>query len=65
MGPGDQFFRFADLGVWFSILIAALLATLVYGMLFAFLGVLWKYGIILALPIAQGTWNGVALDVCA
>ena len=60
MGPGDQFFRFADLGVWFSILIAALLATLVYGMLFAFLGVLWKYGIILALPIAA--WElGMAL----
>ena len=33
MGPGDQIFRFKDLGVWFSILIAALLATLVYGML--------------------------------
>ena len=60
MGPGDQFFRFADLGVWFSILIAALLATLVYGMLFASLGVLWKYGIILALPIAA--WElGMAL----
>ena len=60
MGPGDQFFRFADLGVWFSILIAALLATLVYGMLFAFLGVLWKYGLILALPIAA--WElGMAL----
>jgi ABC-type transport system involved in multi-copper enzyme maturation permease subunit len=60
MGPGDQFFRFGDLGVWFSILIAALLATLVYGMLFAFLGVLWKYGIILALPIAA--WElGMAL----
>ena len=59
MGPGDQFFRFADLGVWFSILIAALLATLVYGMLFL-LGVLWKYGIILALPIAA--WElGMAL----
>jgi len=60
MGPGDQIFRFKDLGVWFSILIAALLATLVYGMLFAFLGVLWKYGIILALPIAA--WElGMAL----
>ncbi len=60
MGPGNQFFRFGDLGVWFSILIAALLATLVYGMLFAFLGVLWKYGIILALPIAA--WElGMAL----
>ena len=60
MGPGDQFYRFGDLGVWFSILIAALLATLVYGMLFAFLGVLWKYGIILALPIAA--WElGMAL----
>jgi ABC-type transport system involved in multi-copper enzyme maturation permease subunit len=60
LGPGDQFFRFSDLGVWFSVLIAALLATLVYGMLFSFLGVLWKYGIILALPIAA--WElGMAL----
>ena len=42
------FFRFADLGVWLAIVFATMMATLVYGMLFNALGVLWKYGIILA-----------------
>jgi len=36
------------------------LATLVYGMLFCFLGVMWRYGIILAIPFAA--WElGMAL----
>ena len=60
VGSGDQFFRFADLGVWLSIIFATMMATLVYGMMFNALGVLWKYGIILAIPFAA--WElGMAL----
>tara|TARA_B100001093_G_scaffold224852_2_gene215450 strand:- start:3976 stop:5310 length:1335 start_codon:yes stop_codon:yes gene_type:complete len=60
LGPSDGFFRFQDLGVWLSIIFATMLATLVYGMLFNALGVLWKYGIILAIPFAA--WElGMAL----
>ena len=51
-GPSEGFFRLQDLGVWLSIWLAALLAILVYGMLFCMLGVMWKHGIILALPFA-------------
>lgn len=59
-GSGDSFFRFADLGVWLAIIFATMMATLVYGMLFNALGVLWKYGIILAIPFAA--WElGMAL----
>ncbi|MBL6885211.1 ABC transporter permease [Candidatus Poseidoniaceae archaeon] len=60
VGSGDDFFRFADLGVWLAIIFATMMATLVYGMLFNALGVLWKYGIILAIPFAA--WElGMAL----
>jgi hypothetical protein len=60
VGSGDAFFRFADLGVWMAIIFATMMATLVYGMLFNALGVLWKYGIILAIPFAA--WElGMAL----
>jgi len=60
VGSGDSFFRFADLGVWLAIVFATMMATLVYGMLFNALGVLWKYGIILAIPFAA--WElGMAL----
>ena len=51
-GPSDGIFRFADLGVWLSVWLAALLAIMVYSMLFCMLGVLWKHGMVLALPIA-------------
>ena len=51
-GPSDGFFRFEDLGVWMSVWLASLLAIMVYGMLFCMLGVMWKHGIVLALPIA-------------
>ena len=51
-GPGDGFLRLQDLGVWMSVWLAALLAVMVYGMLFCMLGVMWKHGIVLALPIA-------------
>jgi ABC-type transport system involved in multi-copper enzyme maturation permease subunit len=51
-GPSDGFFRFGDLGVWLSVWFAAMLAVMVYGMLFCTLGVMWKHGIVLALPIA-------------
>jgi len=60
VGPSDSFFRFADLGVWLAIIFATMMATLVYGMLFNALGVMWKYGIILAIPFAA--WElGMAL----
>ena len=52
MGPGDGFYRFSDLGVWMSVWLAAVLAISVYGMLFCTLGVLWKHGMVLALPFA-------------
>lgn len=59
-GPSDSFFRFSDFGIWLSVLFAAMLATLVYGMLFCFFGVLWRYGVILAIPFAA--WElGMAL----
>ncbi len=59
-GPGDSFFRFSEFGLWLSILFAAMLATLVYGMLFCFFGVMWKYGVVLAIPFAA--WElGMAL----
>jgi hypothetical protein len=51
-GPGEGFFRFGDLGVWLSVWWASLLAVMVYGMLFCMLGVLWKHGMVLALPFA-------------
>jgi len=51
-GPSDGFFRFSDLGVWAAVLLASMLCTLVYGMLFCMLGVLWKHGILLAIPFA-------------
>lgn len=59
-GPGESLFRFSEFGVWLAILFAAMMATLVYGMLFCFLGVMWRYGIILAIPFAA--WElGMAL----
>ncbi|MGB0200291.1 MAG: ABC transporter permease [Candidatus Poseidoniaceae archaeon] len=59
-GPGDSLFRFSEFGIWLAILFAAMMATLVYGMLFCFLGVMWRYGIILAIPFAA--WElGMAL----
>lgn len=60
LGPSEGFFRFQDLGIWLSIIVATMMATLVYGMLFNALGVLWKYGIVLAIPFAA--WElGMAL----
>lgn len=52
MGPSDGFFRFADLGIWLAIVFATMMASLVYGMLFCALGVMWRYGIVLAIPFA-------------
>ena len=52
VGPSDSFFRWSDIGIWMVIAFATLLATLVYGMLFSMFGVLWKHGIILAIPFA-------------
>ena len=52
MGPGDGLYRFEDLGVWMSVWLASILAVTVYGMLFCTLGVMWKHGMVLALPFA-------------
>ena len=52
---GESLFRFSEFGIWLAILFAAMLATLVYGMLFCFLGVMWRYGIILAIPLLLGS----------
>ena len=51
-GPSEGFFRFSDLGVWMAVWLASLLAVMVYGMLFCTLGVMWKHGMVLALPFA-------------
>ena len=51
-GPHDGFYRFSDLGVWMSVWLASVLAITVYGMLFCTLGVMWKHGMVLALPFA-------------
>ena len=37
-GPGDSIFRFSDLGIWFGVLIAALLSVLVYAVIFVTFG---------------------------
>ena len=51
-GPSAGFYRFSDLGVWMAVWLAAMLAVMVYGMLFCTLGVMWKHGMVLALPFA-------------
>ncbi|MGB1484516.1 MAG: ABC transporter permease [Poseidonia sp.] len=51
-GPSEGIFRFGDLGVWMSVWLASVLAIMVYGMLFCTLGVMWKHGMVLALPFA-------------
>ena len=51
-GPSEGIFRFGDLGVWMSVWLASILAIMVYGMLFCTLGVMWKHGMVLALPFA-------------
>ncbi len=52
VGPGEGLYRFGDLGVWFSVWLASIMAVTVYGMLFCSLGVMWKHGMVLALPFA-------------
>jgi len=52
LGPSESFFRFSDLGIWFTICIAAMLVTLVYGALFSTFGILWKQGVVLAIIFA-------------
>ena len=54
-GPGDDFFRWSDLGIWMSIAFSAMLVSLVYGVIFCGFGILWKNGVILALIFA--TWE--------
>ena len=51
-GPGDDFFRWSDVGVWMSIAWATMLVSLVYGVIFCSCGIIWKNGVILALIFA-------------
>jgi len=51
-GPGDEFFRWSDIGVWMSIAWATMLVSLVYGVIFCSCGIIWKNGVILALIFA-------------
>jgi len=41
-GPGDSLFRFSDLGIWFGIMLAVLLAVLVYSVIFVTFGLLGR-----------------------
>lgn len=52
MGPSESFFRLSDLAIWFTICIAAMLVTLVYGAIFSTFGILWKQGVVLAIILA-------------
>ena len=52
IGPGDGFFRWADIGVWMSIAWASMMVSLVYGTIFCGFGILWKNGVVLALLFA-------------
>mgnify|MGYP001373491232 FL=1 len=49
VGPGDELFRWADLGVWMSIAWSAMMVSLVYGTIFCGFGIIWKNGVILAI----------------
>lgn len=55
MGPSDGFFRFGDLLVWFGILLATCLLSLVYATIFMTMGIIHKYGVIAA--IILGIWE--------
>ena len=52
LGPSESFFRVSDLGMWFTICVAAMLVTLVYGAIFSTFGILWKQGVVLAIILA-------------
>jgi len=52
IGPSDGVFRTQDVGVWLAVLVASMFATFVYAMLFSLFGIMWKHGIVLALPFA-------------
>ena len=54
-GPGDQIFRFNELGLWFSIMVASCLAILAYSTIFAVFGIISRYGMIAALFL--GVWE--------
>ena len=55
MGPGEGFFRFADLFLWFGIFIATILLSTAYAAIFMTMGVIHKYGMIGA--IVFGVWE--------
>lgn len=51
-GPGDSFFRFSDLLVWFGIAFATILALAAYGAIFNMLGLVSsRYGVYIALTV--------------
>jgi len=51
-GPGDSFFRFSDLLVWFGIALATILALAAYGAIFNMLGLVSsRYGVYIALTV--------------
>ena len=54
-GPGDSIFRFNELGLWFSIMVASCLAVLAYATIFAVFGVISRYGMIAAMFL--GMWE--------
>ena len=54
-GPGDSIFRFNELGLWFSIMVATCLAILAYSTIFAVFGIISRYGMIAALFL--GVWE--------
>ncbi|MDC0557173.1 ABC transporter permease subunit [Candidatus Poseidoniaceae archaeon] len=51
-GPGEEIFRWKDIGVWMTIAWAAMLVSLVYGTIFCGFGIIWKNGVILAILFA-------------
>ena len=54
-GPGDSIFRFNELGLWFSIMVASCLAILAYSTIFAVFGIISRYGMIAAMFL--GMWE--------
>ncbi|MDP6906894.1 MAG: ABC transporter permease subunit [Candidatus Thalassarchaeaceae archaeon] len=52
-GPGESFYRFSDLGIWFGVFIAVCLTVLAYAAIFATFGIITpKYGVIVSLLFA-------------
>jgi len=52
VAPGSFGERLPELGIWLAIAFAACMMAIVYGVIFATLGILWKHGMILAMIYA-------------